>query len=104
MYQYYHIQSDDFSKKVKRTLLIDFLKSIDELQQQNHQTFKNKNKYQWRKMILVETDNGNYTSSDTPNEWVTLIAIVCDENANQDEYMQTFKKIADFLGWNIYQE
>ena len=44
------------------------------------------------------------TLQDTPNEWVTLIAIVCDENANQDEYMQTFKKIADFLDWNIYQE
>lgn len=105
MYCYYNIQSDEnFSKKIKRESLITFLQEINELQQQDHQTFKNKYGFPWLKMILIETNNGNYAPSVIPNEWVTLVAIVCSEDNDQNVYIKLFKKIADFLDWKIYLE
>lgn len=104
-YCYYNIQSDrHFSKKIKRESLIAFLQTIAELQQQSHQTFKNKSDFQWLEMILVQTKDGNYALSEGPNGWVTLIAVVCNENANQNAYIEVFRKIADYLGWQVYQE
>lgn len=104
-YSYYYIQSDEnFSKKIERTQLVDFLQSVKELKQKDHQTFQNSADFKWFDMILAETDDDNFASSDTPNQWVTLIAIVCDENANQDAYIQLFRKIADHLGWQLYKE
>lgn len=104
-YCYYNIQSDKhFSKKIQRESLVAFLQTFAELQQQSHQIFKNKSDFQWLEMILVETNDGNYASSEILNEWVTLIAIVCSENANQNAYIEVFKKIADYLGWQVYQE
>ncbi|MDO5105627.1 hypothetical protein [Capnocytophaga sp.] len=104
-YSYYYIQSDEnFSKKIERTQLVDFLQSVKELQQKDHQTFQNSTDFQWFDMILTETKDGNFASSDTPIGWVRLIAVVCDENANQNAYIQLFRKIADHFGWQLYKE
>jgi hypothetical protein len=74
--------------------------------QTNHQSFTNTDKFPWVDILLVETYDGNYASSDKENQFVTLVAIVCSkgQNIDQQTYIDAFKQNANILNWKLYLE
>ena len=106
-YNYYNIQCDEyFSQKLDKSIVVNFLLETKLFQQTSHQKFTNTNKFPWVDIILVETYDGNFASSEIENQFVTLIAIVCSKGQNIDQkiYINAFKKIANQLNWKLYLE
>lgn len=106
-YNYYNIMFDEkFSQKLTKSTIIDFLLDTGMFKQINHQTFTNSSKFPWVEIVLVETNDGNFTASERENEFVTLVAIVCSkgQNINQHIYINAFKEIANKLNWRLFLE
>lgn len=106
-YNYYNIQHDEqFSQKLDKAIVVKGLLATKNFLQTNHQSFTNSAKLPWLDMVLVETSNGNFASSDNENQFVNLIAIVCSkgEDIDQKIYIDAFKKIANTLNWKLYLE
>ena len=106
-YNYYNIQFDEhFSQKLDKSVVVNCLLGTKLFKQTNHQAFANTDKFPWVEMVLVETNDGNFASSETENQFVTLVAIVCSkgQNINQQIYIGTFKQIANKLNWKLYLE
>lgn len=106
-YNYYNIQFDEhFSQKLDKSVVVACLLETKLFKQKNHQTFANTNKFPWVDIMLVETYDGNFASSDKENQFVTLVAIVCSKGPNIDQqiYIDAFKNIANTLNWKLYLE
>jgi hypothetical protein len=106
-YNYYNIQFDEhFSQKLDKSVVVECLLETNLFRRTNHQTFTNKDKFPWVDIVLVETYDGNFASSDKENQFVTLVAIVCSKGQNIDQqiYIDTFKQIANKLNWKLYLE
>lgn len=104
-YCYYSIQYDEqFSQKIDKSFVIDCLLKLKLFKKSNHQLFINSNDFPWVEIYLVETQNGNFTTSDQEYKFVNLIEIVCSKgpNVNQYIYIDVFKKIANQLNWKLY--
>ena len=106
-YIYYNIQSDKFfsqSKKIED--VISILLRTNYFKQKNHQSFCNSDNFPWVDMILVETKDGKFASSDQKKSFVNLIAIVClkAEEIDQSIYINEFLEIADKLNWKLFLE
>jgi hypothetical protein len=107
IFNYYNIQYDEkFSQKLDKSIVVKCILETELFKQINHQSFTNSDKFPWVDILLVETYNGNFTSSEKENQFVTLIAIVCSkgENINQYTYIEVFNKIANQLNWKLYLE
>lgn len=106
-YNYFNIQCDDnFSQKLDKSVVVHCLLETEFFKQINHQSFTNTDKFPWVEILLVETYDGNYSSSAHVNQFVTLVAIVCSKGQNIDQqiYIDTFKQIANKLNWKLYLE
>lgn len=106
-FNYYNIQCDEnFSQKLDKSIVIKCLLETKFFKQTNHQSFTNTDIFPWVDILLVETYDGNYSSSDKENEFVTLVAIVCSKGKNIDQqiYIDAFKEIANKLNWKLYLE
>lgn len=106
-YNYYNIQfNEHFGQKLDKSIVVNYLLETKLFKQTNHQTFTNSDKFPWVDILLVETYDGNFASSNTENTFVTLVAIACSkaQNIDQQLYIDTFKKIADKLNWKLYLE
>ena len=106
-YNYYNIQSDQFfTEKVETKTICNILLKTSCFHQKNHQTFTNVDNYPWVDIVLVETKDGNFATSDKEIQFVTLIAIVCSKGKNIDQsiYLNVFSEIADTLNWKLYLE
>ncbi len=104
-YNYYNIQFDEkFSQKLDKAIVVECLLQTKLFQQTNQQTFTNTDDFPWTNIILADTVNGNYASSNKNLQFVTLIAIVCSKEEDQQIYIDTFKKIASQLSWKLYLE
>ena len=106
-YNYYNIQCDEnFSQKLDKSVVVKCLLETKFFKQTTHQSFTNADKFPWVDIVLVETYDGNYSSSDKENQFVTLVAIVCSKGQHIDQqvYIDTFKKIANHLRWKLYLE
>lgn len=106
-YNYYNIQSDQFyTHKVETKLVCDILLKTNCFIQKDHQTFSNADNFPWAHIVLVETEDGNFATSDTEIKFVTLIAIVCSKGQNTDQtiYLNILSKIAKALNWKLYLE
>jgi hypothetical protein len=106
-YNYYNIQFDEhYSQKLDKAIVIDCLLETNLFKQTNHQSFTNSDKFPWVDITLIETYDGNFSSSDKENQFVTLITIVCSKRKNIDQqiYVDAFKQIANNLKWKLYLE
>ncbi|MDR6968181.1 hypothetical protein J2X31_002196 [Flavobacterium arsenatis] len=106
-YNYYNIQFDEqFGQKLDKSFVVNCLLETKLFKQTNHQTFTNSKDFPWVDIILVETYDGNFTTSDKENQFVTLVAIVCSKRQDIDQqiYIDTFKQIANRLNWKLYLE
>jgi hypothetical protein len=106
-YNYYRIQFDEhLSQKLDKSFVVNYLLETKLFKQTSHQSFTNTDKFPWVDMVLVETYDGNFATSDKENHFVTLIAIVCSKRQNIDQqiYIDTFKQIANKLNWKLYLE
>ena len=106
-YNYYNIQFDEnFGQKLDKLVVVKCLLETKLFKQTNHQSFTNTDNFPWVDIVLVETYDGNYASSDTENQFGTLVAIVCSKGQNVDQqiYIDAFKKIANQLNWKLYLE
>ncbi len=106
-YNYYNIQSDEnFSQKLDKSVVVKCLSETKFFEQTNHQSFTNTDKFPWVDIVLVETYDGNFASSDEENKFVTLVSIVCSKGQNIDQqiYIDAFKQIANELNWKLYLE
>ncbi len=106
-YNYFNIQCDErFSQKLDKSVVVNCLLETSFFRQTNHQSFTNSDKFPWVDIVLVETNDGSFASSDKENQFVTLIAIVCskEQTINQQAYIDAFKKIANQLNWKLYLE
>ncbi|MBZ4041190.1 hypothetical protein [Flavobacterium hibisci] len=106
-YNYFNIQFDEnFSKRLDKSVVVKCLLETEFFKQTNHQSFTNTDKFPWVEIILVETYDGNYSSSKNVNHFVTLVAIVCSKGQNTDQqiYINAFKQIANKLNWKLYLE
>lgn len=106
-YNYFNIQFDlKFSQKIEKSIVVKYLTDSNLFQQINHQTFRNSKDFPWVEILLIETYDGNYTSSEKENDFVTLIAIVSSKEQVNDQikYIETFKQIALSLNWRLFLE
>jgi len=106
-YNYYNIQfNENFGQKLDKSTVVKCLLERKLFKQINHQSFTNTDSFPWVDIVLVETYDGNYASSDKENQFVTLVAIVClkGQNIDQQLYIDVFKKIANHLNWKLYLE
>ncbi len=106
-YNYYNIQCDgQFSQKLDKSIVVNCLLETNFFQQTNHQSFTNADKFPWVEIVLVETYDGNFASSEKENQFVTLLTIVCSkgQNIDQQKYIDAFKQIANKLNWKLYLE
>jgi hypothetical protein len=106
-YNYYNIQSDEaYTKNVATEIVLQlFLKTGDFLQK-DHQTLGNADHFPWLEVVLAETKDGSFATSEKELPDVNLIAIVCANGPHIDQqvYLKTFLKIAGTLGWKLYLE
>jgi hypothetical protein len=106
-YNYYNIQFDThFSQKLDKSVVVNCLLETKLFKQTSHQAFTNVDDFPWVTILLVETYDGNFSSSDKENQFVTLISIVCSKGQNIDSqiYIDIFKQIANELNWKLYLE
>jgi hypothetical protein len=106
-YNYYSIQHDEqFSEKHEKSIVVNCILETKKFQQINHQSFTNTDIFPWVEIVLAETYDGNFASSDKENQFVTLVTIVCSkgQNINQQIYVGAFKQIANKLNWKLYLE
>jgi hypothetical protein len=106
-YNYYNIQSDnEYSKKVETERVLNIFLKTGLFIKENHQTLSNSENFPWVDIILVETKDGNFASSEKKIPFVNLIAIVCSkgQNIDQDIYLKTFSQVARELNWRVYLE
>jgi hypothetical protein len=106
-YNYYNIQSDEhFSQKLEKEAVIKALQETNCFKRKNHQCFTNAEGFPWIDMILVETEDRSFASSDKEDLFVNLIAIVCLKRQHMDQqiYLKTFLQIAEKLKWKLYLE
>ncbi|MFB9075941.1 hypothetical protein ACFFLS_13490 [Flavobacterium procerum] len=106
-YNYYNIQSDlSFSKRIDTKEVVNILLESRCFRQKGNQIFSNVEDFPWLDLVLVETRNGNFSSTDKEIPFVNLIAIVCSKGKNIDQsvYIKTFLKIAKALEWKLYLE
>ncbi len=106
-YNYYNIQFDEqFGQKLDKSFVIKCLLETNLFKQTNHQTFTNFKEFPWVDIVLVETYDGNFATSDKENQFVTLVANVCSKRQDIDQkiYINTFKQIANRLNWKLYLE
>jgi len=106
-YIYYNIQFDEkFGQRLSKSTVVNALRETKLFRQTDHQSFTNSKIFLWVDIVLVETNDGNFSSFDEENQFVTLIAIVCSkrQEINQQVYIDTFKQIANKLKWKLYLE
>lgn len=106
-YNYYNIQSDEnFSQKLNIETVIHTLLESNCFNQKNHQSFENREDFPWSEIVLAETKDGNFNSSDKKIDFVNLIAIVCSKGQNIDQqiYLDAFLEIANNLNWKLFLE
>lgn len=104
-YTYYSIQFDEnFGQYLNKELIINYLSKIKSLKQITHQTFANSEDFAWLSMSLVETYDGNFSTSNIENQLVTLISVVCDGDIEQKIYTDFLLHIAQILNWRLFVE
>lgn len=106
-YNYYNIQSDEsYTGKVQTEIVLQlFLKSGNFLLK-DHQTLGNADHFPWVEIVLVETKDGSFATSEKKLPYTNLIAVVCTKSANTDQqvYLKSFLAIAEELNWKLYLE
>ena len=106
-YNYYNIKFDEkFSQKLPKQTIIKTLLETNDYIQKSHQEFTNSEIFPWVYIILVETEDGNFTSSQVENQFVSLIAIISSKgkDIDQTKYIESFKNVANKLNWKLFLE
>ena len=106
-YNYYNIQFDErFSQRLDKAIVVEAMLELNLFVQTSHQCFRNASHYPWVEIVLVETEDGSFASSEEENLSVTLIAIVCSKGQDIDQqiYIDAFIHIAKKLNWRFYLE
>lgn len=106
-YNYYNIRSDkNLSSKLNIETVIRSLLESNCFNQKDHQSFENSENFPWSEIILVESKDGNFNSSDKKIDFVNSIAIVCSKGQNIDQqiYLDAFLEIANNLNWKLFLE
>ncbi|SHG92850.1 hypothetical protein SAMN04488522_108263 [Pedobacter caeni] len=106
-YNYYNIQSDEgYTKNVARERLLQLFLNTGNFLQKDHQTLGNADHFPWLEIVLAETKDGSFATSEREVPDVNLIAIVCAKGAHIDQqvYLKIFLEIAGALSWKLYLE
>jgi hypothetical protein len=108
-YFYFEIRSDaSYSKSVDGHVLKSFLSGLDALSPKGDDTYVAANGAPWLSMGLRCADSGgNYASSGTCPEVVSLISVVGsnrDASAARHFYVDLMVEIAAFLRWEVVEE
>lgn len=105
-YYYLKIYKDESLKSYCDTKkLIEFLKSIPELEQKSKYGFGNSNLFPFTALLLLlnaySVDNWN--QNDTSTKRTNLITIVCakGKDVNFEELKRVFEQISSFLKWSL---
>ncbi len=86
-YNYFNVQFDkQFSQKVEKNKVVEIILATGCFKQKDHQSFGNAAHFLWMEIIVTETTNGNFTSSEEGISFVNLIAIVCSKGENMALY------------------
>ena len=101
-YNYYNIKCDEnFSQKLDKSVVVKCLLETKFFKQTNHQSFTSADKFPWVDIVLVETYDGNYSSSDKENQFVTLVAIVCSKGQHIEQQVYIDDKSIPLAMQNI---
>ena len=106
-YNYYNIQSDEsYTDKVETEIVLQLFLKSGHFLQKDHQTLVNADNFPWVEIVLVETKDGNFFTSEQKLACINLIAVVCAKSPHIDQqvYLRTFLEIAEKLNWKLYLE
>src|SRR5690349_15281627 len=104
-YYYLNIYHDaELSVHYNTKKLIDFLKTLPELNQTGNFTFSNSFQFPLsiNLTLLFARHLNSWNDNDTDQQRTNLIAIVCkkDTSQNFEKLKSIFIKIANFVNWN----
>lgn len=106
-YNYYHIQSDEgYTKNVDTETLLQLFLKTGHFLQKDHQTLVNADHFPWLEIVLAETKDGSFSTSEKRLFYINLIAIVCAKGPHIDQqvYLKVFLEVAGELNWKLYLE
>lgn len=106
-YNYYNIQSDEsYTEKVETEIVLQLFLKSGHFLRKDHQTLVNADNFPWVEIVLVETKDGSFFTSEKKLACINLIAVVCAKSPNIDQqvYLKTFLEIAEELNWKLYLE
>ena len=106
-YNYYNIQSDEsYTEKVETEIILQLFLKSGHFLRKDHQTLVNAENFPWLEIVLVETKDGSFFTSEKKLPYINLIAVVCAKSPNIDQqiYLKTFLEIAEELNWKLYLE
>src|SRR6478736_2561224 len=99
-YNYYNIQRDKILfQKTDTGKVVSIVLKTNCFIQRNHQSFTNVETFPWVDIIIVETTDGNFSTTDEPFPQTNLITIVCSKAEDQSVYKNVFLNIAEQLSW-----
>jgi hypothetical protein len=85
--------------------LIEFLAAMPELRQSGPVAFEAAMGQPWVAVILATCDSdGNYGSSDATPPQVNVVELVCSYSGNPVWYDALANRIAEYLGWSVFDE
>lgn len=108
-YYYINIYHDkNLSIECNTHLLVEFLKSLPELQQTSPFKFTNTGRLPFAELLLLRAKDADSWSEarDTSSQKTNMIAIVCAKDTPErfQQLKATFIKIASFLNWQMVDE
>ena len=107
-YKYLNIRFDSkYSVYINTTELIEFIKTILEVEQTDKVQFKNKGDYPWGVISLIKCDkHGNFSlDKDQYFEKINLIEILfLDTDESLKHYLEIGTRIAKKINWEIVDE
>lgn len=105
-YNYYNIHDEGYTKKVETEIVLQIFLKTGYFLQKDHQTLGNAENFPWVEIVLVETKDGSFATSEKMLPYINLIAVVCTKSPDTDQqvYLKTFLEIAEELNWKLYLE
>ena len=106
-YNYYQIKSDiAYSKNIHPVAAINLFLQTGHFVKTKNNELKNASHFPWINVVLVNSNNGNFSYSEKELPTINLIAIVCAKGQEIDQaiYLSPLMQIARKLNWRLYLE
>ncbi|MFD1711724.1 hypothetical protein FVQ98_15330 [Ottowia sp. GY511] len=95
----------DYSHHAPAAPLVAFLAALPELRQTAPAHFASTEGQPWVCVILASCDaTGGYASNEEALTRVNVVELVCSDTENALWYESLAGRIADFLGWSVFDD